>query len=78
MNQRDDSREEGTVKWFHAGKGYGFIARDGAVDVWFHASEVAEDEADGPLQRGERVRFTVEEGARGLRATKVVRAVAEV
>lgn len=74
MNQQEGP-QEGTVKWFHAGKGYGFIARDGAVDVYFHATEVAEDEADGPLQRGERVRFEVEEGKRGLRARRVTRVV---
>lgn len=61
--------EEGTVQWFDAVRGYGFIARDGAADVFVHGSEV-EGEA---LRPGERVRFEIAEGARGLQAKRVRR-----
>ena len=58
-------RESGTVKWFDAVRGYGFLARDGAVDVFVHASQI---EGGGELRPGERVSFEVVEGARGLQA----------
>ena len=61
--------ETGTVKWFDPRRGYGFIGRDGAVDVFVHADEVR---ADRPLAPGDRVRFTVAEGRRGLQAKTVV------
>jgi len=62
------ARETGTVKWFDPRRGYGFIGRDGAVDVFVHADEVR---ADRPLAPGDRVRFTVAEGRRGLQARNV-------
>jgi len=64
-------REVGTVRWFDAVRGYGFIARDGVVDVFVHGSGV---EPGGVLRAGERVSFEVVEGAKGLQATAVRRA----
>jgi len=64
-------RVQGTVKWFNAGKGYGFIAREGGEDVFVHFSAV---QADGyrSLTEGQRVEFTVERGPKGLQASNVV------
>jgi len=61
----------GTVKWFSAEKGYGFIARSDGVDVFVHQSAI---QAEGyrTLQEGQQVEFDVEQGAKGLKATNVV------
>ncbi|MEX0994640.1 MAG: cold-shock protein [Balneolaceae bacterium] len=67
----DDEREVGTVKWFHNGKGYGFITRDGGEDVFVHYSEI-QDEGFKKLVEGQKVEFTVEEGEKGLHATEVI------
>ncbi|OGC09539.1 cold-shock protein [candidate division KSB1 bacterium RBG_16_48_16] len=62
---------EGTIKWFNDTKGYGFIARDGQ-DVFVHFSVI---EMDGyrTLQKGDLVEYEVEDGSKGLHATKVVK-----
>ncbi len=64
-------REQGTVKWFNASKGYGFIARDNGEDVFVHFSAI---QMDGfrTLDEGQRVEFTVESGPKGLQARDVV------
>ena len=62
---------QGTVKWFNADKGYGFIAPDdGTADVFVHHSAI---EADGyrSLQDNQRVEFTVTRGDKGPRAEQV-------
>ena len=61
----------GTVKWFNAAKGYGFIGRDEGDDVFVHFSAI---QADGyrRLNKGQRVEFSVEEGPKGLQAANVV------
>jgi CspA family cold shock protein len=61
---------QGTVKWFNAEKGYGFIAVDGGRDVFVHYSAI---QADGyrSLDEGQRVEFEVEQGDRGPQATSV-------
>jgi CspA family cold shock protein len=64
-------REVGTVKWFNATKGYGFISRDGAEDVFVHYSALTGD-GYRTLQEGQRVEFSVEKGSKGLQATNVV------
>jgi CspA family cold shock protein len=63
-------RTTGTVKWFNASKGYGFIARDGGEDVFVHQSAI---QAKGyrTLEEGQRVEFEVEMGAKGPKATNV-------
>ena len=60
----------GTVKWFNADKGYGFIAQEGGDDVFVHHSAIA---AEGfkSLAEGAKVEFEVEQGARGLQAKNV-------
>jgi cold shock protein len=62
---------QGTVKWFNADKGYGFIAPDdGTPDVFVHHSAI---EADGyrSLQDNQRVEFTVTQGTKGPQAEHV-------
>lgn len=64
-------RVQGTVKWFNASKGYGFISRDDGEDVFVHYTAV---QADGyrSLTEGQRVEFTIEHGPKGLQAKDVV------
>jgi cold shock protein len=62
---------EGTVKWFNADKGYGFIAPDdGSADVFVHFSAI---QADGyrSLQENQRVEFEIGQGTRGPQAEQV-------
>jgi CspA family cold shock protein len=61
---------QGTVKWFNADKGYGFIAVDGGRDVFVHFSAIL---ADGykTLNDGQAVEFEVTKGPKGLQATNV-------
>jgi CspA family cold shock protein len=60
--------EPGTVRWFDERRGYGFIARPAAIDVFFHGSAVA---APRPLAAGDRVVFAVVDAPRGLQARGV-------
>ncbi|MBU4225017.1 MAG: cold-shock protein [Anaerolineales bacterium] len=60
----------GTVKWFNASKGYGFIARENGPDVFVHYSAIQSDGFRN-LEEGQKVEFTVEQGAKGPQATSV-------
>lgn len=64
-------REVGTVKWFHNGKGYGFITREEGEDIFVHYSEI-EMEGYKKLEEGQEVEFTVAEGEKGLQAQEVI------
>jgi CspA family cold shock protein len=66
-------REIGTVKWFNGSKGYGFISREGADDVFVHYSAIMM-EGFKVLDEGQRVEFSVEQGAKGLQAVNVTTA----
>ncbi len=67
----------GTVKWFSAPKGYGFIGReDGEEDVFVHFSSI-QMEGYKRLKEGQTVEFTIEEGPKGLQAANVVLAEEE-
>jgi cold shock protein len=62
---------QGTVKWFNAEKGFGFIEQDGgAGDVFVHFSAI---NADGyrSLDEAQRVEFEVTQGAKGPQASNV-------
>ena len=63
---------EGTVKWFDAKKGYGFIETEEQGDVFVHFS-VIESEGYRTLNEGEKVSIEIEQGQKGPQAKKVVR-----
>jgi CspA family cold shock protein len=64
-------REFGTVKWFNAAKGFGFIARDdNPKDVFVHYSEI-QTEGYKSLDEGARVSFYVAQGPKGPQANEV-------
>lgn len=63
--------EEGTVKWFDVGKGYGWIVRERGVDVFVHHTHVIP--TGFVLQAGDRVTFGIIEGPKGLQAVDVTK-----
>jgi CspA family cold shock protein len=63
-------RETGTVKWFNAAKGYGFISRDNEEDIFVHSSAI-EGSGYRSLEEGSRVSFVVAKGPKGLQAQEV-------
>lgn len=60
----------GTVKWFNAEKGFGFIEVEGGDDVFVHFSAI-QSEGFKTLEEGQTVNFGIEEGQRGPQATNV-------
>ena len=64
------TREKGTVKWFNASKGFGFIQRDKGEDVFVHFKSIIGD-GYRTLAEGQRVEFTVTQGQKGLQAESV-------
>ena len=60
----------GTVKWFNADKGFGFIERGNGNDVFVHYSGIA-GEGYKSLEEGQNVDFDIIEGQRGEQATNV-------
>ncbi len=64
-------REQGTVKWFNASKGYGFIQRASGEDVFVHFSAI-QGEGYRSLQEGATVEFQVTKGPKGFQAENVV------
>ena len=65
-----EEREIGTVKWFNATKGYGFITRDSGGDVFVHYSAI-NSQGYRSLEEGQRVEYAVIEGQKGLQAQDV-------
>ncbi|RAV02383.1 cold-shock protein [Paenibacillus sp. YN15] len=62
--------QTGTVKWFNAEKGYGFITSDEGGDVFVHYSAIT-GEGFKSLDEGQKVSFTVVQGNRGPQAENV-------
>ncbi|HEX6230581.1 MAG TPA: cold shock domain-containing protein [Actinomycetota bacterium] len=62
--------EQGTVKWFSNEKGFGFISREGADDVFVHFSAI-EGEGYKSLDEGQAVEFDVVDGPKGKQAANV-------
>lgn len=63
-------KEQGTVKWFNASKGFGFIQRQSGEDVFVHHSAIL-GEGYKSLNEGQAVEFEVTKGPKGLQADKV-------
>jgi CspA family cold shock protein len=63
-------REKGTVKWFNAAKGFGFIQRETGEDVFVHFSAI-QSNGYRSLDEGARVEFEVTRGPKGLQASNV-------
>ncbi|CEA00821.1 Cold shock-like protein CspLA [Jeotgalicoccus saudimassiliensis] len=61
---------EGTVKWFNAEKGFGFIEQEAGDDVFVHFSAI-QGEGYKTLEEGQKVTFEIEEGQRGPQAVNV-------
>lgn len=63
---------QGTVRWFDAERGFGFLAlEDGAEDLFVHATEIVNDDGTRLLREGQAVEFEVGEGDRGPQARRV-------
>ncbi len=67
-----DERKRGTVKWFNATKGYGFITLENSeTDVFVHFSSI-QGQGYRSLEEGQSVTLLLTEGERGLQAQEVV------
>lgn len=64
---------KGTVKWFNADKGFGFIEQENGEDLFAHFSAIQED-GFKTLEDGEDVTFDIEQGDRGPQATNIHKA----
>jgi CspA family cold shock protein len=64
-------RITGTVKWFSQSKGYGFLAQEDGADVFVHYTAIV-GEGYRNLEEGQQVEFSIEQGPKGLQATRVV------
>jgi len=64
--------ETGTVKWFNASKGFGFISREEGDDVFVHFRAIM-TEGFKTLDEGDKVQFEVEQGPKGLQAANVTK-----
>ena len=63
---------KGTVKWFNAEKGYGFISQESGDDVFVHFSAI-QGKGFKTLEEGQSVSFEIEEGPRGKQASNVTK-----
>ncbi len=64
------ARTQGTVKWFNADKGFGFISREGGDDLFVHYSEI-QSGGFRTLEEGAKVEFEITQGKKGLQASAV-------
>jgi CspA family cold shock protein len=63
---------QGTVKWFNAEKGFGFITREGGDDVFVHHTAII-GEGYRSLDEGQKVSFDVTQGNKGPQASNVTK-----
>jgi len=66
------STTTGTVKWFNDTKGFGFISQESGPDVFAHFSQI-QDDGFKSLVEGQKVEFTVIDGAKGPQAENIVK-----
>lgn len=66
-----EERYIGTVKWFNATKGFGFIGREGGEDVFVHFSSI-QMQGYKRLEENQKVEFSIEQGPKGLQASNVI------
>ncbi len=64
---------KGTVKWFNATKGYGFISTEEGEDVFVHYSALPETGEFRTLDEGQEVEFEITDGDKGPQASNVVK-----
>ena len=64
--------KQGTVKWFDAKKGFGFISVDGGDDVFVHFTAIGGDGFKS-LEEGDQVEFNIVEGSKGPQVADVVK-----
>ena len=64
-------REQGVVKWFSAPKGFGFIGRKNAPDVFVHHSSIIDMDGYRQLSEGQKVEFSVLKVEKGVQAHEV-------
>ncbi len=69
-SEQDDGREVGLVKWFNVSKGFGFITRENGEDVFVHFRNIR-GRGHRSLSEGQKVRFNVRQGDKGLQAEDV-------
>jgi CspA family cold shock protein len=69
--EKMSDRYVGTVKWFNATKGFGFIGREEGEDVFVHFSSI-NMEGYKRLEPDQKVEFSIEQGPKGLQAANVV------
>ncbi len=65
-------KQNGTVKWFNATKGYGFITGEDGKDVFVHHTAIQET-GYRTLEEGQRVSYEVTQGEKGPQASDVVK-----
>ena len=64
---------QGTVKWFNAQKGYGFLSTADGKDVFVHFSAIQNEEGYKTLNEGQEVDFDVIDGEKGPQASNVIK-----
>jgi cold shock protein len=64
------NRKQGTVKWFNAEKGFGFISQEGGEDLFVHYSEI-QSNGFRSLDEGAKVEFEITQGKKGKQASAV-------
>ncbi|GGP91277.1 hypothetical protein GCM10010140_21240 [Streptosporangium pseudovulgare] len=73
--QEETNMASGTVKWFNAEKGFGFIEQDGGgADVFAHYSNIVSQGGYRELREGQKVAFDITQGQKGPQAENIVAA----